>query len=836
MDLLAESSVEKKGSTEEEDLEVDMMDNVAEGTNVDENGDGVAEGDDDCNTREVSMGKEPVIEMEEPAELSININAADIDMYVSDSDESYSEAASGNMDHTHEDDGDNLVEQRSKLHCMICGNLYTDPRLLECLHTFCLECIQSLKKNKKRYPHCPVCEMAILNRQLKHLPKNLVLNNLLSSDASSAANKCIVCSLHDIEAAPTGRCMDCGDLLCESCCEKHTFSRQTAKHKIVPINSDSPVPQRSLYKLCPSHDEMCSNFCLKCKTAVCKDCVQSDHSEHKYMSIEAKNKEIQHGMDAHLKELEQMVSTLEDNDNYNEVLEMLGEKEKKEIEILTKGKEKCIEHIEKEHEKHMKILAVHFSNIKNRTKRRHSYIQAQRRDVSCLRDNIDFILSEGQVDEIMQMHGIIEQRINKVNSNCKKTYKPVTTSSNLPRAYFRSDFLNTMKAKSIFYVSNPDKLAEKSSSEPVRKQPDHLPSTSRINQAPSQEVRFPARGGGRGALLQRHLTPSLLGDYPGPQGAASRPGMTTRQPETCFTNGKTSSSVKHSWGQAALHNLERTNYADSMQMNILPDTHKTPLILKQRSSVNVRLESDKKVPDIVGLVFTSLENFVVCDARNQLLKAFSCWGKFIDCIPDQGPNYVTFCKNYLIWNSQFSSIKFYDTKSCQVRTNTNFTPAPHPLTTCRDQTYLVANVHHSSIEAYTVEAPGKLVLFMEPRDRDGQIIQNVGAIAARSKNQLVILDAGNKRIVVNDLTGIFLGEFWRDGMHPSAICITEHDQILVTDAARDKIILLSARGDFIKEWPTLVEQPCAVATNGNGTLVVAGAGRDVKIYEYKLAH
>lgn len=90
---------------------------------------------------------------------------------------------------------------------------------------------------------------------------------------------------------------------------------------------------------------------------------------------------------------------------------------------------------------------------------------------------------------------------------------------------------------------------------------------------------------------------------------------------------------------------QKSNYGDQ------------PVTLKLRSSVSLRGPDDRKQPNIVDVVFTSLENFVVVDDRNQILKAFSCSGAFLDFINDPGPTSVTYLQNHLLWNSQYSSIK-----------------------------------------------------------------------------------------------------------------------------------------------------------------------------------
>ncbi|KAH3849324.1 hypothetical protein DPMN_091723 [Dreissena polymorpha] len=71
---------------------------------------------------------------------------------------------------------------------------------------------------------------------------------------------------------------------------------------------------------------------------------------------------------------------------------------------------------------------------------------------------------------------------------------------------------------------------------------------------------------------------------------------------------------------------------------------------------------------------------------------------------------------------------------------------------------------------------------MVPKGCDGRVINDITAIAARNKNHLVVIDNFNRKVVINDLTGLFIGEFFKEDFEPSSVCITEHDQIFVTDS------------------------------------------------------
>ena len=67
------------------------------------------------------------------------------------------------------------------LECSICLESYRDPRSLPCVHTFCLQCIEGVSRDK--HPgdslDCPLCrkEFTIPDGGVAHLPKNFSLSN-----------------------------------------------------------------------------------------------------------------------------------------------------------------------------------------------------------------------------------------------------------------------------------------------------------------------------------------------------------------------------------------------------------------------------------------------------------------------------------------------------------------------------------------------------------------------------------------------------------------------------------------------------------------------------------
>jgi len=120
--------------------------------------------------------------------------------------------------------------------CSICTEVFTDPRGLPCIHTFCLKCLLNYGKDRQPGDHmpCPLCrkEFIIPDDGLSGTQKNFFMEKLLHVRKLSAGQK-----EH------------------EKMCEEH-------KGKEIEV------------------------FCRDCKVAACMMCVITSHKTHDWIDIE----------------------------------------------------------------------------------------------------------------------------------------------------------------------------------------------------------------------------------------------------------------------------------------------------------------------------------------------------------------------------------------------------------------------------------------------------------------------------------------------------------------------------------------------------------------------
>ena len=182
--------------------------------------------------------------------------------------------------------------------CGYCSELFKDPRLLPCLHTFCLPCLAKASEiqGAKEALQCPACDEKAplqdggVHAFPKHLRKEheVELARFRSKFDSEAGVECDRC-LRKNAGSAVAFCTNCCDFLCRLCREEHHSWRKTQNHEILAIGEQKSkeneasamidIPQQPMP--CPQHkDEVLKFYCLKCEKLICRDCRITKHKDH----------------------------------------------------------------------------------------------------------------------------------------------------------------------------------------------------------------------------------------------------------------------------------------------------------------------------------------------------------------------------------------------------------------------------------------------------------------------------------------------------------------------------------------------------------------------------
>ncbi|XP_077089699.1 E3 ubiquitin-protein ligase TRIM17-like isoform X3 [Siphateles boraxobius] len=118
------------------------------------------------------------------------------------------------------------------LSCPVCCDIFINPVLLSCSHSFCSSCIQRVWENKTSFKECPVCRKTSSN---DCPPVNLALKNLCESFQHERGQKSssegeTVCSVHNEKLKLF--CLDDQQPVCLVCRD----SRKHTNHRFCPVD------------------------------------------------------------------------------------------------------------------------------------------------------------------------------------------------------------------------------------------------------------------------------------------------------------------------------------------------------------------------------------------------------------------------------------------------------------------------------------------------------------------------------------------------------------------------------------------------------------------------
>jgi len=183
--------------------------------------------------------------------------------------------------------------------CSICQDDIKDPRLLPCIHTFCLECLERYCKDKLPGDDapCPECKHQF------QIPKDGVAGmTARTHDKESAHSElCEVCSYEERIVPATVYCVDCNQKLCKKCSQPHLRMRGEP-HDVKPLDAVSPEHQ-SGSRFCDKHKERFRMYCFDCQINVCSTCCLESHKTHTFERIDAVLQDCVRSIDEDIEQL-----------------------------------------------------------------------------------------------------------------------------------------------------------------------------------------------------------------------------------------------------------------------------------------------------------------------------------------------------------------------------------------------------------------------------------------------------------------------------------------------------------------------------------------------------
>ena len=235
-----------------------------------------------------------------------------------------------------------LKELEQQLTCPVCLDIYTNPKSLPCLHSFCQHCLEGLPVNpqgNKYFIKCPTCRTSTELPEPTgpaafpvafHINSLKEVYSLMKKVTEPQQVTCDVCTV----ANANGYCKDCNQFLCQSCHDTHKKFGAFTNHQLTNLDEVATSASQLIHGKqekamnCSKHDRSFKIFCEICEELICRDCTIGDHKNHDCTPIKD-------SYDKHCQELETSLNPVKKM--MDDIVNVLTALTKRENEVKKQG-------------------------------------------------------------------------------------------------------------------------------------------------------------------------------------------------------------------------------------------------------------------------------------------------------------------------------------------------------------------------------------------------------------------------------------------------------------------------------------------------------------------
>ncbi len=277
----------------------------------------------------------------------------------------------------------------SSASCAACNNVFTDPRLLPCLHVFCRGCLESVYSPNEGTLTCPTCYSVNTCPAPDQLPRHIRLERE-STLLSVKLNQETLCGSCEGSNKVQAYCKDCDGPICSDCVEIHKRIKATKSHSVVSLDQSQTTVQ---HVACIFHpNEAVKYYCSSCSCLMCSECLfgHKDHECCRVDSDELLQREKQE-LQSILPQVETAVSPLaEAIGNINDMIERVKANGERVNGDINEAFRRISEAVER---RRLELI----QEVKNSTVARSTQLELQKEGLERISRGLEVSLSAGRV-------------------------------------------------------------------------------------------------------------------------------------------------------------------------------------------------------------------------------------------------------------------------------------------------------------------------------------------------------------------------------------------------------------------------------------------------------
>ena len=305
---------------------------------------------------------------------------------------------------------------REEVSCSVCSDIFTDPKHLSCLHSFCSKCLQQWYETcgggeAIKCPKCQTFSRVPASSELRDLPTSFYLNGLIDVLAIKECKKTQVkCGNCDKKRSEVSYCFQCCIFYCDQCVAAHNILRRNREHRVLAIKEFQDKDLEDVLKrpvFCSRQDhqeEELKYYCKECETTLCQTCFALDHGGHALKLIkeeaETQKLEIKSVIEMHRKKLEaKMKEVTQLDEDYAKMIQQ--------NEIVKRDAQRFADNLIKSIQAKLQNI---ITSVENQTKKSLESLTAKRSEIqhqiSVLESSLneaDKLLKRSTTTEIVQL-------------------------------------------------------------------------------------------------------------------------------------------------------------------------------------------------------------------------------------------------------------------------------------------------------------------------------------------------------------------------------------------------------------------------------------------------